>query len=498
MNGDVSARRMVGWLLRSNRLLGTADPALRSGKEFARLFRCRDERAMAASQITRWEHGEIAATRLVIRRYEHMLDLRPDSLLTLSDALHRAERAPSTGNRQPQLPDEDVLFPLLRRADHGDPLTGLEWAQLAENIQAAPGLYVYPEIWATISGRLLDELVVSDHTEWLLRQEAMSKLLEHPNAGRHAVRQCIELVTDPSSPAVLEPMSLLDVTALPVANTYVLGQLTDPDNDPALRAAVQTIRQKLLRGHLTAEQRRAAHRAVSARIEDGESSALLPDLRELSALASTPATHGDSAVAHPHRLHESSQRVALQAQAKLSDSADDDVLPHVVEQALFSPSFDGRMFAAMCLAATPYRVPVAEAVVTEVQADLARRTDAITSTALRTLTTMAVDVHRPLLQQILTGQGFSMAVREAAAWALPHCVGRFPKPVWHDILGRYATAWRYTRSLGSGRILHAVAYGIGTDGYRDLAESIRSEPALPLQARRTAAWLLRSRPHVST
>jgi hypothetical protein len=487
VTGDVSARRMVGWLLRSNRTLNPGDPVLHSGKEFARLFRCRGERSMAASQITRWERGEIAVTRTVIRRYEHMLGLRPDSLLALSDALHRAERSPS--HRPPQPPDEDALFTLLRRADAGDRLTGLEWAQLAENVQAAPGLYVYPEIWTTIAGRLLDELVVSDRTEWLLRQEAMSKLLEHPHAARYAVRQCIELVADRSTPAVLEPMSLLDVTALPSANAYVLGQLADPDDDPAFRAAAQTIRQKLLRGHLTPQQRRATVTALRARMESGDNS----DLRELSALAAAPAPHTDRAAPHPARLHASSRRVALQARATVIDSGDDDVLPHVVEQALFSPDLDGRMFAAMCLAATPYREPVARAVLVEVHADLARRSETITSAALWALTNMAVDVHRPLIQQILTGAGFSVAVREAAAWALPHCVGRFPRAVWSDLLAKYAAAWRHGRSAGSGRILHGIAYGIGTDGYRDLAESIRAEPALPQQARRTAAWLLRSR-----
>src|SRR4051794_32309632 len=90
MTGDISASRMVGWLLRSNRRLTDADPALRSGKEFARLFGHPGGPPLAPSQITRWEQGETSASRAVIRRYEHMLALAPDSLVTICDALSRA------------------------------------------------------------------------------------------------------------------------------------------------------------------------------------------------------------------------------------------------------------------------------------------------------------------------------------------------------------------------------------------------------------------------
>ena len=150
----------------------------------------------------------------MIRRYEHMLDIAPESLVTLCDALNRVEPARAVARTRAAI-DEDRLFQLLRAAETGAALTGLEWAELAEIVRATPGLLVYPEIWTRIAGRLLEELVVADRKEWLLRQEAMSRLLEHPQAARYAVERCIALVGDPSSPAVFEPMALLEVTTLP-------------------------------------------------------------------------------------------------------------------------------------------------------------------------------------------------------------------------------------------------------------------------------------------
>ncbi len=134
-------------------------------------------------------------------------------------------------------------------------MDGLRWSTLGELLRGAPALLLFPAtIWDAMSGRLLAELVVADHREWLLRQEAMSKLIEHPVGARYAINQCIDLIRDPCSPAVLEPMSLLDVTRHPAANGYLLAQLAEPDDERALHAAALTIRQKALRGHFDPTQ----------------------------------------------------------------------------------------------------------------------------------------------------------------------------------------------------------------------------------------------------
>jgi hypothetical protein len=85
----------VGWLLRANRTLGPADD-LRSGRAFAEALRP----GLAPSQITRWETGAITAGRATVRRYEELLGLEPESLVTVRDALYRTLPA----SRRPPLP----------------------------------------------------------------------------------------------------------------------------------------------------------------------------------------------------------------------------------------------------------------------------------------------------------------------------------------------------------------------------------------------------------
>ena len=488
----VSARRMVGWLLRANRTLTQVDRRLRLGKEFARLFRAGGEPVLAASHITRWEQGVIAVGSSTIRRYERMLDLDPESLVTICDAVDRLEPNPYQGIES-RTSDDHVqrLKELLDLALSGDPITGLQWASLAEIIRSTPGLFLYPtEKWTALTSRLLEELVVADHREWLLRQEAMSKLLEHPYAAPHAVQSCIDLVGDRNSAAVLEPMSLLDVSATAKANEYVLSQLIQSSDESVLYAAAVVARQKLLRGHFEAAQVRRLAAAAAERARNGGPGNVLNLLQSLAGSARRPQSLRTPSA---ETVQDISSRTALHVHGAIAAEREDPLLAEMINEALFGPESDRRMIAAMCLAATPYQVHVGVALVAEIQAGLASREEGLALTALRTLTTLAVDVHRPIILQILTKPGFSTRVREAAAWALPHCRGRYSEATWRELLTKYGESWRREPSAHLARMLHALAYGAGTDDHRSLAGEIRNDPSLPGEARRVAAWLWRTR-----
>src|SRR5437588_9145541 len=122
------ALRYVGWLLRVNRRLGH-DRTLRSGREFARAFRCDNLRTLAPSQITRWETGELAPSRATIRRYEHLLGLPEESLVTINDVVARAEDA-RLRRPEPRIRSDvrrDRLFDLLDRATARYAMTGATW-----------------------------------------------------------------------------------------------------------------------------------------------------------------------------------------------------------------------------------------------------------------------------------------------------------------------------------------------------------------------------------
>ncbi len=147
-------------------------------------------------------------------------------------------------------------------------------------------------------------------------------------------------------------------------------------------------------------------------------------------------------------------------------------------------------------AATPYQAPVASALVAEVCGDLVRRSRQLPLTVLRTLTTLSTDLHRPLIRHILTAPAFPPALREAAAWALPHCAGRYPASTWRELVEQYGSAWRRSRSAHLARVLQGIAYGIGTDDHRRLTGQLKQDERLPAEVRRTAAWLHRTRTRI--
>jgi len=148
------------------------------------------------------------------------------------------------------------------------------------------------------------------------------------------------------------------------------------------------------------------------------------------------------------------------------------------------------MIASMLIAATPYRAPVATAIHAQLLTDIARRRNLYPAAALRTLTQLTVDIHRPLIHDILIRPGSAAELRYAAAWATPHCAGHHPVAAWRTILSTQREAWQRNPSALSESILQGIAYGIGTDGHRNLLTQIRDDPNLPASARAIASWLL--------
>src|SRR5439155_22685497 len=139
--------------------------------------------------------------------------------------------------------------------------------------------------------------------------------------------------------------------------------------------------------------------------------------------------------------------------------------------------------ARMMVGGTPYREPVANVLLAEAAAALARGGGPFLAAALRTLTNLSVDAHRPLIHGILVRPGLTLTVRHAAAWATPHCAGQHPEAAWRRILATQFALWKSAPSNGGESILHGVTYGIGTDGHRRLLAEIRDDPAMPHTAR---------------
>lgn len=483
-------RERISWLLRVNRRLAR-DPRLRAGKEFAAAFRAGGERPLAPSQVTRWEDGTVVPRRETIRRYEDLLGLAPHSLTALKDAVDRAAGTSPLIIAAGAVPDQRRFHELLERATTGEPMTGQRWGELSELVQACPGLVLHPPgLWERVSHRLLGELVVAEDTAWLQRQEAMSRLLGHPDAGVHAVDACISLAVDRSTPVVVEPLSLLDATAHPDANRHICRTIAAADDGRSLYGALLASVRKVRAGHFTPDELGRLGASMTGLLDD---SVLSRDLRPLifevgRSLAGGPAPGGPDHTRPPRPV---ARRAAIVAAAEvLPGHGPDPVLTGLVDDALFSANPDDRMHAAMFVAATPYAPAVATALLQDVVADFRRRSEAGLAPTLRTLTILGATEHRTLIRQILTAPGSSEAARHAAAWATPHCAGAFDEDTWRRILQTQFEAWQRARSGLGEQILHGVTYGMGTDGHRTLLAEVRADDRLPTSSRTTAAWLL--------
>lgn len=334
---------------------------------------------------------------------------------------------------------------------------------------------------------LLNELVVAEHEMWFARQEAMSRLLQHPTGRDHAVRACIDLADDQHSPVVIEPISLLDSVDHPAANRYVLDQLAAPQNDQALQGALLAAMAKLRRGHYAAAHHvQLTHAVVDlARVHGHANGSLAGQLGEMLARPRLEATgpRTAEAVATGHRL-------ALQAEVWVDRPSPglDPVLGELISEALFSPNDDERLYAAGWIAASPLRTPVANAMLTFIKDGRREHDDHALERGLRLLSRLRSTAHYPAICAILRDRSVSASARHSAAWALSHASGRIEQTMWRTIVQIQRRLCESRPSPLNEDIVRGLIYSIGTDGHQRLLAELRADRALPPRVRGLAAW----------
>lgn len=482
-------RRRQAWLLRANRILGQEDE-FRSARNFARAFRPDGFRALAPSQITRWESGESGADSSILSRYEALLQV-PGQMLTVSyEAACRFlndEKAVAVTS-----PVSDAeLHQLIDQACTAGAMSGTDWRNFTRAVATRPDLLLHPPgVWRVIIENLLGELVIAEQTSWLVRQEAMSRLLEHRASAPHAVDACVDMAGDRSNPVCIEPISLLDTSTLPKASRYVLGQLRDPDSVRALHGALLAAVAKVRRGHFTATEITELKHLVTGLLTAGHDHPLVdPMVAELGhvlRLRVMPA---------PAALGEVCTRLALLTQARLpaAEPGLDEVLKELVAEALFSRNPDERLYATALITATPYRHPLADAVTEWIAAgDL--RDELLVERGLGLLNKLGAPTHRVLVRTLLLDSALSARNRHAAAWASTHSPGRLDEPAWRAIVGAQTALFRSRPSPLDDDILRGLVYSIGTDSHTSLLGEMHTDPRLSTQARELARWWLRMGP----
>jgi hypothetical protein len=511
----------VGWLLRISRLYGADERWVRLGA-FADAFRRRtDEPGVSVSTISRWETGAVRAPYQAVRRYEELLDLPDCLLVSAADTIYRyaapAGTGPPTLDRGALLGDGPAahqrLEDLIDRVRSEDVISGAEWDELTGHICALPDLVIVPRtIWADLAGRLLSEMIIADRVAWLQRFEALNRLLGHPVGQEAAVGAIVSSAADRTNEVFIETVCALDASRHPDAARHVLAQLAHPTNDRARFGALLACVRKVEFGHFTPDQMRALVPVVGEFVQDHASAAearalavelfrrigadLPPDaLARLRWVLRDDPTLGHVLSAGRLAAAETARivvnRIVAAATAALPREVGtfvDALLPVLVEEMLYDPVYDIRLYASMVLGATPYRVPMAAALATELARAVGVRDTALAVSILGALRFVGGPAERPLVERLVLAPGLPSEVSVAAAEHLGHIGGRSEAGFWLTALNQHGRQWRRRHDRASAETLRGLVYGLGIAREDRLLARVRTDAEAPPPVRASASW----------
>ncbi|MCT9094255.1 helix-turn-helix domain-containing protein [Streptomyces sp. ASQP_92] len=511
----------VGWLLRVNRVYGRGGRWFRL-TSFAEAFHGGSwPKPVDASRISRWENGGSPPTLAVLRRYEELLELPRNTLVSTVemtmryygvDALGPTPRHGSTGNDQDADQELDRLEVLIDRVCSTALVSGSEWDETCRLLSAHPHLVLVPRSrWDALAERLLAETIISASNAWRQRFEAFNRLLGHPMARRAAIAACATLARDRSCQIFVEPICVLDTTAHPDATLHVLAQLDDPTNDRVLYGALLACFRKVRQRHLSEPDLVRLGNNVEQLLTEPalaeESQLLAAQLLRLLDPAEPVAgrlrlmltTHPllqriveDGRLASAATAAFSVRRIVdlvLASQTRELAGFEDHTLPLMVDQMLFHPSFDVRLYATAMLSVTPYRQNLAAAIAVELRRPAVLSSQALTHAFLGALRQLGGPAERPLVEWLVSGRASPWAA-ESAAGVIGHLDGASSELFWRTEIARYSTAWRRARSDGAARVLHGLIYALGITGQHALLAMIADDARYPATVRAAATWWL--------
>jgi hypothetical protein len=504
----------IAWLLRANRLYG---PHRITAAAFAAAFHGGSfPQQVGVSQISKWETAASRIRLAVLRRYEELLELEPHHLVAVADWIYRDTTgsigAPLlTRGIDPENPRvHQRIDELLERALSTDVMSGPDWDELTVYLSALPAVHLHPrQVWTELTERLLAELLVADGRAWLLRTEALKRLMANPRARAPIIAACGAVAADPTHQVVIEPLAILDMTRDPDANRHVLTQLRHPTSDRALRGALLACLQKVTRHHfppadlrlltttaadlLTIDDMHAdtrQHAASLLRRVFSTNPTLARGRRVTDPAVRAILTYGRTAA--PATVDHVVDRLSAAVMAALPADrpvATDPMLSRLLRDLLYSPNSDDRLSAGQLIAATPLKEPVASALATELTTAVAARVPELAVSILAAMPFVGRPVDRVAIERFITVSDCSPAVAESAAWAIGHVPGRSDSRFWHAAIQTRLRGHRPESAVNLS-VLRGLVYGLGIGGERTTLDALRADPQTPRLIRTAAAWWL--------
>lgn len=484
-DGRFASRTRIAWLLRMSRLYGH-DPDLAVARRCVTALSAR-QGPVTPSQISRWENGVQPVPYRVIRAYEDLLGLPAGHLSVAADTVNQVRSVRPGPPRLDRrfVPDgrltaelDDLLDRCLGRA----PVRGVDWDGMSARVLAIPHVYLPRTVWRTLATRLLAEMLDSRWRGYLHRFEALRRLQGHPVARAAIAEAVAEVVADPASQVVVDPLMLLvhDRDAI----TSLVDEVAAPTSERTLHAALAVCELAadagrfggaatplgvLVRDHL-------ADRGLPAHIRRAAA-----DLAAVLAGTQAPTRRGALDVGSGRAAAVASltttMEAALDVTARGTSAGENRMLSRLVDELLFSRQLDVRLGAAAVLAASPFGGPLADALAHDLTTSVPLREWAFA------LGTVGGAGHRPALEALLDGQ-VPHAVAAQAAFSLGNLPGRTDPALLTRAIGSHG------RDPDAKEVSRAVVYAAGMQRATPVLSDVRDRPDLPAEVRAAARWWL--------
>lgn len=497
----VKRRQRLGWLLRVNRLFGARSRYARL-RTFAAEFARADQLRATVATFSRWETGLSAAPYRAVRRYEQVLGLPAHALVSVIDTVSRymsasPDAAPLLTRPKPAEPERRTEE-LVDRACGGDLMTAGDWDDLTNILACQPGIVLSPRrVWTDLSERLLHETSIADGVLWMRRAEAFNRLIAHP-AGQHAaIATVAAAAADRSVQSMVGMVSVFESSIHETANAHVVRHLTDPVTDRTFYGALLASVRKLRYGHFSSAQLRKLVPVIVDIIAEGRSGARLSLAATL--LKMIPAEMRQRVNTRiwgmaAERLEATStqsrmvERLCHATVAGLDPDRTftDPVLTHLLDELMFDPNFDVRLYAAFLLYSTPYREPLGHALTRELRT--VRPTNPLAETLVEALRILGGPNERHHIERLVVAPGVPTQIRETAASALGHVGGASSDRFWRLALGAARRRWHQTHTTADASVLDRLIYSLGMGGQEALLRTVTTDPTLPDRLRSAAHW----------
>lgn len=190
------------------------------------------------------------------------------------------------------------------------------------------------------------------------------------------------------------------------------------------------------------------------------------------------------------------ERVSNAAVANLGTTFNDPTLKHLVEETLCDPVFDGRLYAAFLLYATPYREPLGHALQKELLTAWHNDNARLMVTLLEALRILGGPEERRQVERLLLTPGVPSPVRDTAAFALGHIGGSSSRSYWASALHAARQRWHRTRSDTEASVLDRLVHSMGMSDHLPFLRTMATDPTLPDQVRTAANWWVTLPKHI--